>query len=150
MRKVSDEELAPWLKYFKIMVRRNFSQFPQGHEDLVQEGLKIALSRKLMHESPSRRQITYLLVDAWRSIHKGQAATGMFEVASDEMWRIADPPNQLRDMEIKDKMLSPDEQVFQNRLDGAKEGLNIALEIECRHHLGCTPLIPSDLWDLLS
>lgn len=151
-KQISDEEIAPWLRSLRTIAYTSFRRMPNDHDDLVQEAVRIGLTRKLFDKPPTRLRASGLIIDAWRGInkHSRDSDKRIIVLASDKMWHIADPPNQFRDMEIKDKILSPDEQVFQNQLDSAKERLNVALEIEIRHRLGSTPLVPSDLWDLLS
>ena len=142
--RLSDDP-EPWLGKLRTVVHRRFTGLQLAdREDLVQEAIRIALTRKMLGSLLTWRQATSLLIDAFRLGSRYR----MREFASQYMTLVADSPNQITDMEARNKALSPEEQTFEDMLE-TETALNLAREAECRYLLGSSPLVPTDLLGLL-
>lgn len=61
---------------------------------------------------------------------------------------LADTPSLIIDVGQGDSP-QPSEEELEGRLAAEERALNLAREAETRHLLGSSPLVPTDLWELL-
>ena len=130
----------------KIAAGQFTSMSVTDHDDLVNGAVEIALRRGLMDKPLSNRSAKNLLIDAYRELFK-KSYTVSYPVDPGQLWTLAEPPNQWTDMEIRNRILSPEEQEFQNHLDEDKQ-FNVAREVETRFFCNSLPLLASELVEM--
>jgi len=132
----------------KVVLNQKFWTVPPDEqEDILQESYLIALRRGLLYEPLTWWAATTLLLDAYRSVRKprGQKMKH-FPTDPDKLTELADPPNQWADMEVRNKMLSPEEQEFQEWLEGPENAnFNVSLATETRFLLNSMPFTLREL-----
>jgi len=150
MTTISNNDAAPWLRKLRHKAHQKYDTLQvDERQDLVQEAITIALGRGLMSTPPTWTQTGSLLIDAYRDLRKTRRkGFGLRQVSAQIMELLADAPNQITDMEAREAALSPEEQAFEDMLAN-ETALNLAREAECRHLLGSSPLVPTDLVRLL-
>jgi len=138
----------------KVSVHRYFSgQDLDTRRDIIQESLLQAVRRGLIDKPLTWRSARSLSIDAYRTV-SGPAQGSFFRHVPFSTWNdvlsLADPPNQLTDIEVKDKMLSAEEQVFQDMLWAEEgRGVDLARERDTRAALDSMPLSLGDYLRLL-
>lgn len=115
-------------------------------DDLVQGAVEIALRRNIFDRKLSFTSAKNLIIDAYREIFR-RSHKYSFPVDMDEMPELAVPANQWGDMEIKNKILSPEEQEFQDMLD-EEHGFNVSREIDSRFYCDSLPLLAKEIVEL--
>jgi len=145
---ISNEQIQPWIDKLTVVCRTTFNIQDDDQHDLVQEALRMVISRKMINKQVSGKQARYLLLDAYERINKAWAEDRT--TVSEFMHEIAVPPNQFEDMRVKNKILSPEEEAFEEELrKERRKDLSMKREIESRYFQDSLPLSIDDIWNLL-
>ncbi len=145
---ITNEQIQPWIDKLTVVCRKTFDIPKDDRNDLVQEALRMVLSRKMVDKQISGRQARFLLLDAHDRINKAWAEDRT--VPSEFMHEIAVPPNQYEYLMRNDKVLSPEELAFEEELrKERRKGMSLRREIESRYLLDSLPLSIDEIWNLL-